>query len=84
MGQEAYCTCHYRRRAATGVAHLEKLKSYLKPEGAIWIIRPKGVTAITENDVMVGGKKAGLVDVKVARFSDTHTAEKFVIPKSKR
>lgn len=68
----------------TDLAKLEKLKSYLKPEGAIWVIRPKGIKAITENDVMVGGKKAGLVDVKVARFSDTHTAEKFVIPKSKR
>jgi hypothetical protein len=29
---------------------------------------------------MKAGKAAGLVDVKVARFSDTHTAEKFVIP----
>lgn len=66
------------------LAKMEELKSYLKPEGAIWVIRPKGVKAITESDVMVGGKRAGLVDVKVARFSDTHTAEKFVIPKSKR
>jgi hypothetical protein len=29
---------------------------------------------------MTAGKAAGLVDVKVVRFSETHTAEKFVIP----
>ena len=29
---------------------------------------------------MSAGKRAGLVDVKVVSFSDTHTAEKFVIP----
>ena len=62
---------------------LEKLapiQRHLKRDGAIWVIRPKGVDAITERDVMQAGKAAGLVDVKVARFSDTHTAEKLVIP----
>jgi hypothetical protein len=29
---------------------------------------------------MEAGKAAGLVDVKVISFSDTHTGEKFVIP----
>jgi len=33
---------------------------------------------------MAAGKHAGLVDVKVVSFSDTHTAEKFVIPVAKR
>ncbi len=63
---------------------LKSLKAYLKPGGAIWVLRPKGAAQITESDVMEGGRKAGLVDVKVARFSDTHTAEKFVIPKAQR
>ena len=66
------------------LTRLRSLKQYLKPEGAIWVIRPKGVKQITETDVLRDGKKAGLVDVKVARFSETHTAEKFVIPKPKR
>jgi hypothetical protein len=34
--------------------------------------------------VRTAGKAAGLVDVKVARFSETHTAEKFVVPVAKR
>jgi hypothetical protein len=69
--------------AAASRAALDKLRplqKHLKRDGAIWVIRPKGVAAITEADVMKAGKLAGLVDVKVARFSDTHTAEKFVIP----
>jgi hypothetical protein len=73
--------------AAESRAALEKLGSLLKHlhrDGAIWVIRPRGVTAITEADVMKAGKAAGLVDVKVARFSDTHTAEKFVIPRRSR
>ena len=51
----------------------------LAPDGAIWVIRPKGSNAISERDVMDAARSAGLVDVKVARFSETHTAEKLVI-----
>ena len=69
------------RAALDRLVHLQK---HLKRDGAIWVIRPKGVQAITESDVMKAGKMAGLVDVKVVRFSETHTAEKFVIPVAKR
>ena len=73
--------------AATKRADLEKLaelRESLAPAGAVWVIRPKGVSAITESDVMADAKIAGLVDVKVVRFSETHTAEKLVIPVAKR
>ena len=63
---------------------LTDLRRKLKPDGALWVIRPKGSKAIAEADVMSAGKRAGLVDVKVASFSDTHTAEKFVIPVAAR
>ena len=69
-------------RAALG--RLTPLQAHLARDGAIWVIRPKGAAAITEADVMQAGKRAGLVDVKVVRFSDTHTAEKFVIPVARR
>jgi hypothetical protein len=62
------------------LARLEKLKTSLKPNGALWIIRPKGRPEISERATMAAGKSAGLVDVKVVGFSPTHTAEKFVIP----
>ena len=66
------------------LARLEKLKASLKPDGALWIIRPKGRAEISERATMAAGKAAGLVDVKVVGFSATHTAEKFVIPVGQR
>lgn len=63
---------------------LARLKKSLRPAGAIWVVRPKGTPAIKEADVIAAGKAAGLVDVKVAAFSPTHTAEKLVIPLAKR
>jgi hypothetical protein len=66
------------------LGRLEKLKASLKPNGALWIIRPKGRPEISERATMAAGKAAGLVDVKVVGFSTTHTAEKFVIPRAAR
>jgi hypothetical protein len=66
------------------LTRIEKLKGALKPNGALWTIRPKGRPEISEGSVMAAGKAAGLVDVKVVSFSPTHTAEKFVIPLASR
>jgi len=66
--------------SASQLGRLEVLKKSLKPNGALWVVRPKGRPEITEAAVMQAGKAAGLVDVKVVRFSATHTAEKLVIP----
>jgi hypothetical protein len=66
------------------LARLAAAAKRLKPDGALWVVRPKGTKAITEAETMAAGKRAGLVDVKVVSFSDTHTAEKFVIPRSRR
>ena len=63
---------------------LATVQKFLKRSGAIWVIRPRGNPNLSESDVMSAGKAAGLVDVKVVRFSETHTAEKFVIPVRKR
>jgi hypothetical protein len=63
---------------------LEHLAAQMKSDGALWVVRPKGRPEITEMETMAAGKQAGLVDVKVVSFSDTHTAEKFVIPVARR
>jgi len=63
---------------------LGQLSRSLKPNGAIWVVYPKGQKHITEGGVLAAGKRAGLVDVKVASFSPTHTALKFVIPVGRR
>jgi len=69
---------------AADLARLVRLRTRLKPNGALWIVRPKGRPEISEQAVMAAGKAAGLVDVKVVSFSSTHTAEKFMIPVAQR
>ena len=66
------------------LTRLEELRRALAPAGAIWVIRPEGSVAISEADVMAAARAAGLVDVKVVRFSATHTAEKMAIPLARR
>jgi hypothetical protein len=73
--------------AAESRGDLQRTKTIAKSlagAAALWIVYPKGQTAVTEQDVRSTGLSAGLADIKVAKFSDTHTALKFVIPKSKR
>jgi hypothetical protein len=69
---------------ASQLQRLRRVRTVIKPGGAVWVIRPKGRPEISEGAVRAAGRAAGLVDVKVVSFSDTHTAEKFVIPLSKR
>ncbi len=66
------------------LAKLTPLQTSLKRTGAIWVVYPKGRKDITESDVLKAGRQAGLVDTKIARFSNTHTAHKFVIPLARR
>jgi len=63
---------------------LAAVKTSIKPDGALWLIRPKGSAQVTEGAVMAAGKAAGFVDVKVVAFSPTHSALKFVIPVKNR
>jgi hypothetical protein len=56
----------------------------VQPTGAVWVVYPKGVRSVTENDVLGAGRAAGLLDVKVVSFSPTHTALRFVAPRAKR
>jgi hypothetical protein len=71
-------------RAAKDLQQVKPIAKALQGSAALWIVYPKGQTSITENDVRSAGLAAGLTDIKVASFSPTHTALKFVIPKAKR
>jgi hypothetical protein len=58
---------------------LKTLKAWIEPNGAIWVIRPKGGrSSLRETDLIEAGLAAGLVDNKIASFSDTHGAMRFV------
>jgi hypothetical protein len=69
---------------AAALERLAALKKRITPAGAIWVIYPKGQKQITEVGVIMAGRAAGLVDVKIARVSATHTGTKFMIPKKDR
>ena len=74
----------YSATAAADLNRLPKLLPAMQPDGALWVVYPKGVTAIREIEVLESGRAAGLKDTKVAAFSATHTALKFVIPIASR
>ena len=75
----------FAAHAPRDLSRLEAIAGRLEPSGAIWLIRAKGRGApISERESMAAGKKAGLVDVKVVSYSDTHSAEKYVIPVARR
>jgi hypothetical protein len=66
------------------LSRLETFIPLIQKNGAIWVVYPKGQSHIREIDVIAAGKAAGLVDNKVVRFSETHTALRLVIPRAKR
>lgn len=67
---------------------LDGLTKLIRPGGGIWIVypkgRPKGGDNIRAADVMAAGRDRGLKDNKTCRFSETHTALRFVIPVAAR
>ncbi len=69
----------FRADGAPDLQRMPDLIKSLASKGALWIVYPKGVRAITEAQVLAAARAAGLVDVKVVRFSPTHTALKTTV-----
>jgi hypothetical protein len=70
--------------SAGDMPRLHGLRAVIKPDGAVWVVFRKGRKDFNENHVLRLGLESGLVDVKIVRFSDTHSATKFVIRKKDR
>lgn len=66
------------------MGRLAGLRDQIARDGAVWVVSPRGRNDFNSNDVMRLGLETGMVDVKIARFSGTHTATKFVIRKKDR
>ncbi len=69
------------------VADHAKLASFIAsihPNGGVWAIYERGRRDISEDSIRRAARQAGLVDVKVVRYSDTHGALRLVIPKETR
>jgi hypothetical protein len=66
-------------RELRDLKRIKDVKSWIEPNGAIWVVRPKGGRSeIRDTDVIEAGLAAGLVDNKIASFSDTHGAMRLV------
>ena len=71
----------YFVRHVADLFDLPDLRDALRDEGAIWVLREKGPSRVVlETDVIDAGKASGLVDNKIASFSDTLAAMRLVIP----
>ena len=58
---------------------IEALKDWIEPNGAIWVVRTKGGRgSLRDTDVIAAGLAAGLVDNKIASFSETQGAMRMV------
>jgi hypothetical protein len=67
------------------LAVLPDLRGRIRPAGGIWVVSRKGRAAtIRDVEVIAAARAAGLVDNKVASFSDTHTSLRLVIPVADR
>ncbi len=59
---------------------LRELRRYIKPNGAIWVVRRKGRdAAIKDTDVIEAGLAARMVDNKIVAFSEELAAMRLVI-----
>jgi hypothetical protein len=66
------------------LSQMQNLKKAIRPAGAIWTVWRRGSRELTEDHVRDAALAAGLVDVKVARFSATHSALKLVVRRARR
>jgi hypothetical protein len=73
-----------RMERPTDLERLRALREAVEPDGAVWVVWPKGVKAFREDDVRAAGPAAGLVDVKVMSFSDELSGLKLVVPVAQR
>ncbi len=63
---------------------LKDLIPAIAPDGAIWAVYPRGRKDLSEDTIRTAARRAGLVDIKIVRVSDTHGSIKLVIPKAVR
>lgn len=67
------------------LGRLPELEGLLRPDGAVWVIRVKGpARTVTDLDIIERAREAGLVDNKIASFSEELAGMRLVIPLSRR
>ena len=62
------------------LSRLPALREAIEPDGAVWVLWPKGRKEFREDDVRAAGPGARLVDVKVVSVSDRLSGLKMMVP----
>jgi len=63
------------------LGQLTRLRRRIRPAGAIWVVRTKGNSRrLSDVDIIEAARRHGLVDNKIASFSDALSAMRLVIP----
>jgi hypothetical protein len=70
--------------AENELVRIERGLKAMNDDGAMWVIHRKGPTGVADTTIFSRAKALGLTYTKVARVSDTHTAEKLVRPVASR
>jgi hypothetical protein len=84
---EARAACDvilYRVAEAVELERLADLRRRLTADGSVWVVFPRGRRDLQDLHVIAGARRAGLIDNKTVRFSDTDTALRLVIPRDQR
>jgi len=68
----------------TELDRVDRARGAIGDDGAIWVVHPKGPRGVADTTIFGRAKALGLAYTKVARISDTHTAEKLVLPRAAR
>jgi hypothetical protein len=68
-----------------GLLSLGELSELIHDAGALWVLRVKGPgLKVREVDVIEAGKASGMVDNKIASFSELYAAMRLVVPLARR
>jgi hypothetical protein len=63
---------------------IDRAASAIVDSGAVWAVHPKGKSGVADTTIFGRATKLGLTYTKVARISDTLTAQKLVVPVAAR
>jgi hypothetical protein len=63
---------------------IDRAAKAITDSGAIWVVHPKGKAGVADTTIFARATQLGLTYTKVARVSDTLSAEKLVKPRASR
>lgn len=70
--------------AERDLSRIDRAAKAMNDDGAIWVVHRKGPSGVADTAIFARAKTLGLTYTKVARVSETHTAEKLVRPVAAR